>query len=257
MSREARKRSECGIYHVMFRGNNQQVIFEDDYDRTKFLSLLRECQEQSGKKCFIIYSYCLMSNHVHLLYREMDEGVELSMKRIGTAYAQYFNTKYGRVGHLFQDRYRSEPCDNMDYFVTLIRYIHQNPVKAHVSSSIEDYQWSSWHEYEHLDGGDICDVDAVMKRLSFDELSDMVHSLLPEETNCMDVKPDCYVRKSDDYAAMMVKELFPNVNIAAVERSERKRIVLILKDYCLACDQVARATGLSYQQVYRIYQGKK
>ena len=118
MPRQERTKSGTGIYHVMLRGINRTF-----------------------------YSYCLMSNHLHLLVREHKESVSSVMKRLGIAYAYYFNKKYQRNGHLFQDRFRSEPVNTMEYFVTLLRYIHQNPVKAGLVSSPGNYSWSSWHEY--------------------------------------------------------------------------------------------------------------
>ena len=67
-----------------------------------------------------------MGNHVHLLIKESDEPIGDVMKRISSSYVFYYNHKYDRVGHLFQDRYRSEPCEDLSYFITLLRYIHQN-----------------------------------------------------------------------------------------------------------------------------------
>ena len=90
MPRQERTKSGTGIYHVMLRGINRTI-----------------------------YSYCLMSNHLHLLVREHKESVSSVMKRLGIAYAYYFNKKYQRNGHLFQDRFRSEPVNTMEYFVTL------------------------------------------------------------------------------------------------------------------------------------------
>ncbi len=79
--------------------------------------------EQVSSFC-IFYAYCLMSNHLHLLIQEREDSVSNIVKRIGVTYAHYFNKKYERNGHLFQDRFRSEPVDNIEYFVTLLRYIH-------------------------------------------------------------------------------------------------------------------------------------
>ena len=77
-----------------------------------------------------IFAYCLIPNHVHLLLREKEWHIGDIMKSIASSYVFCFNKKYGRIGHLFQDRFKSEPCDDMSYFFTLFRYIHQNPVKA-------------------------------------------------------------------------------------------------------------------------------
>ena len=133
MARRAREISGTGIYHVMMRGINRQNIFEDDEDFTRFVELLFQmvCPvDDNGKplppRC-IFYAYCLMTNHVHLLIREVTESLSSVIKRIGVSYAQYYNKKYQHFGHLFQDRFRSEPVNDNAYFFTLLQYIHQNP----------------------------------------------------------------------------------------------------------------------------------
>ncbi len=110
-------------------------MFEDDEDYIKYLDVLRECKEISGYK---LYGYCLMGNHLHLLLKTGKEDLEQIFKRIGARYVYWYNFKYGRSGHLFQDRYKSEPVETDSYIVTVLRYIHQNPVKAGICSDPED-----------------------------------------------------------------------------------------------------------------------
>lgn len=104
MPRQARKKCESGIYHVMIRGINRQDIFEDDEDTQKFLELLMHYKAVCG---YQIYAYCLMENHVHIVMREGEEEIGSVFKRIGAAYVYYYNLKYRRKGHLFQDRFKS------------------------------------------------------------------------------------------------------------------------------------------------------
>jgi hypothetical protein len=89
-----------------------------------------------------------MSNHFHLLIREREESVGETIKRIASSYVYYYNRKYGRDGHLFKERFKSEPVNDMAYFTTLLRYIHQNPVKAGIVEHVRDYEFSSWGEYD-------------------------------------------------------------------------------------------------------------
>lgn len=138
MPRAARKRSVSGIYHIMLRGADRRIIFADDEDHETFLSILSRVRERSE---FDLYAWCLMGNHVHLLLREGKEPLELIFKRIGVTYVQYYNWKYQLNGHLFQDRFRSEPVETDAYFLDVIRYICQNPVKAKLCSSPFDYPW--------------------------------------------------------------------------------------------------------------------
>ena len=136
MARKSREKSATGIYHVMMRGTNKQNIFEETDDYMRFLSILRNMVnpvDDTGKlllpRCRF-YAYCLMTNHVHLLIRESSEELASVIHRIATAYAHYYNNKYFRSGHLFQDRFKSEPVNDEGYFFTLLRYIHQNPMTS-------------------------------------------------------------------------------------------------------------------------------
>lgn len=128
----------------MLRGNERKDIFYDDEDRIRFLEALNRMKEGGS---YHIYAYCLMNNHVHLLIKEEKDSIQRSMKRICVSYVYYFNNKYQRIGHLFQDRFRSEAVDDESYALTAARYIHNNPVKAGIVAKAEDFKWSSYKEY--------------------------------------------------------------------------------------------------------------
>ena len=109
MPRSARKLSKSGIYHIIIRGIGQQNIFEDDGDRIRFIETLKRYKTELG---FEMNAYCLMRNHVHILLKDGREQIDLIMKKIVGSYAVYFNWKYDSVGHLFQDRFKSEPVED-------------------------------------------------------------------------------------------------------------------------------------------------
>jgi len=88
-----------------------------------------------------------MSNHIHLVLKEGEEDLGTVFKRIGASYVYWYNWKYNRSGHLFQDRFKSEPVEDDTYFLTVLRYIHQNPIKAGITGNISNYPWSSYAEY--------------------------------------------------------------------------------------------------------------
>ena len=115
MPRKTRKKSKSGIYHIILRGQNRQIIFEDDEDKEKFLQTIEECKRKSG---FELYGYCLMRNHIHLLLHELKDETGIIMRRIGASYVYWYNWKYRRCGHLFQDRYKSETVETDEYFLT-------------------------------------------------------------------------------------------------------------------------------------------
>ena len=144
MPRQSREKSKTGIYHVMMRGIDKRNIFAKDDDYETFLRCVGRAREKSS---FALYAYCLMTNHVHLLIKEGDEEIGDSIRRINVGYAQIHNNIYGRTGHLFQNRFLSQPVNNDPYLLVVLRYIHQNPVKAGVASEISDYKWSSYHDY--------------------------------------------------------------------------------------------------------------
>lgn len=144
MPRGPRVISASGIYHIMFRGTNRMDILIDDQDNEKFLDILKKMNENHE---YEIYAYCLMKNHIHLLIKEVNDPISRSMKRVGVSYSYYFNKKYQRVGHVFQDRYRSESIENERYLLACLRYIHNNPVKAKLTENPYQYRWSSYREY--------------------------------------------------------------------------------------------------------------
>ena len=144
MPRGPRKRSNSSVYHVMLRGINRQTIFESDDDRYQFLSTLKRFVDA---KKFILYGYCLMDNHIHMLIQELEDDISTSIKRISSSYVLWYNKKYQRSGHLFQERFKSEPVETDEYFIAALRYIHKNSVEAKICKEILDYKWTSYKEY--------------------------------------------------------------------------------------------------------------
>ena len=149
MPRMARKKSSSGIYHIMLRGINKQDIFHEAEDRIKLIEILNYYRDICE---YEIYGYCLMSNHIHLLIKEGKETISQAIKRIGVNYAYWYNSKYARCGHLFQDRFKSETVEDDRYLLTVLRYIHQNPVKAGIVAEAIKYRWSSYSEYVNQQG---------------------------------------------------------------------------------------------------------
>ncbi len=144
MTRQSRVKSNSGYYHIMLRGNGKKNIFYNDEDRKRFMETIYG--KKHGDK-FYLHAFCLMNNHIHLMISEGIEDVARVMKRITVSYVYYFNKKYKRVGHLFQDRFKSEVVEHDNYVLSLARYIHQNPVKAGLVEKADDYIWSSHNCY--------------------------------------------------------------------------------------------------------------
>lgn len=114
----------------------------------KFLEILKTKREN---KEYSIFAYCLMTNHVHLVLKEDNDTLPGIMKKINVSYAMYFNKKYDKIGHVFQDRYKSINVENEGYLIRLIRYVHNNPVEAGIVKKSWHYNWSSMKSYINKD----------------------------------------------------------------------------------------------------------
>ena len=141
MSRPLRVEYAGAYYHVINRGNNQEKIFLNDRDKEKFLEYLAKANHRFS---MIIHTYCLMSNHFHLLVETAEQNLSMAMQWINVSYATYFNRKRGRHGHLSQGRFKAILIDADQYLKHLSRYIHLNPVRAKMVPMPSKYQWSSY-----------------------------------------------------------------------------------------------------------------
>ena len=223
MTRPLRTNSGTGIYHVMLRGINKQIIFESPLDYGKFLNLLYqmvypidESRKPMPPKC-IIYAYCLMPNHVHLLIQEKNQNLSNIIKQIAAAYALYFNKKYERCGHLFQDRFKSESVADAAYFFTLLRYIHQNPVAGGLCEKVDDYEWSSWREY----------IGKTVRILDFDKSK--------------------YTVTDQDISEFIINNygLHQPSDLQLYDKVRRNDILKSARDFGASIRQLARLTGIS------------
>lgn len=129
------------FYHVMHRGNAGSDIFLNRRDREKFLEYLAKAVERFGLK---VHTYCLMTNHYHLLLETPEANLSRAVKWINVGYAVYYNRKRKRMGHLFQGRFKAIVVDADEYLKHLSRYIHLNPIRAGMVEHLKDYPWSSY-----------------------------------------------------------------------------------------------------------------
>lgn len=144
MPRVSRDKGVFCTYHIIQRGNEKKDIFFLEEDRDKFINILDRAK---NKYNFLMYAYCLMNNHVHLLLNDNGNDISQVIKSINISYVSYFNRTYKRCGHLFQDRFKSELIMDDNYLIEVSRYIHNNPVKACIVQNAGDYEWSSYNVY--------------------------------------------------------------------------------------------------------------
>ena len=144
MPRQQRDKSSTGYYHIMIQGNDRKNVFIDEQDKLYFIEILKTKKENNR---YGLIAFCIMDNHAHLLLQEREEDIANIMKRINISYVFYFNKKYKKSGHLFQDRYKSEKIEDDSYLLMATRYIHKNPIKAGIVKKAEQYKWSSYKAY--------------------------------------------------------------------------------------------------------------
>lgn len=144
MARPLRIQFPGAFYHITARGNEQKEIFKSRKDREKFLGYLESAAMRYGA---LIHAWCLMTNHYHLFLETPLGNLSQIMRHINGAYTTYFNIKRKRAGHLFQGRFKAILVDADEYATGLSRYIHLNPVRAGMTTSAEEYEWSSYRQY--------------------------------------------------------------------------------------------------------------
>lgn len=252
MVRALREKSDTGIYHVMMRGINKQNIFEDDEDRSKFLEILKHFKCNSK---YELYGYCLMGNHIHILIKEIEDSISDAIRRISATYVLWYNNKYGRIGHLFQGRFKSEPVDNDIYFIMVLRYIHQNPLKARMVSSLAKSEWTSYHDY--ISNANIIDTDFGLELFSSDRNNAMNLYIKymndKNEDKCLEFEDK--IQLSDEDILTYLKRLgVSNVsNLQQMERNSRNDIIREIKNLeGVSLRQISRITGIAKSVIGRI-----
>lgn len=243
MPRVARQSSESGIYHVMFRGINGENIFTDVEDRLRFLTTLERFLPRASSKLF---GFCLMPNHVHLLVSEGEEPLGTTMKRIGVSYVHWYNHKYLRSGHLFQDRYLSLPVETDENFLAVLRYIHQNSLVAGLVTSCAAERWSSYRYYlgETVDCPGLVSTQMALNMhgnwqrfAAFTESPGQMSIDIPSQGKRISDAELC------NELTRLLRGRQPNALRYEVA-SERARILRELKALGASLRQIARVTGL-------------
>ncbi|XQY91625.1 transposase [Metabacillus sp. HB246100] len=248
MPRSARTKSSTGIYHIINRGANKQEIFHDDDDKIKFLDILKKYKDKTAMK---VYAWCLMGNHVHFLVKEGNEEISLVMKRIGISYANYYNWKYHTNGHLFQNRFKSENVESLEYLLTVTRYIHQNPVKACIVTYPKEWKWSSCLGYygKSVYPPYLLESDYILQQFSpikkiaqsrFKEFNEKISN-----DKCLEDYEITKIRLTDDQARVEIKKCLGSYHIPQIKSLPREQRNKILR-------KVKQINGLSQRQAARI-----
>ncbi len=189
MARPLRIQYPGAAYHVTSRGNERKAIFKSRADREKFVDYLQAATQRYGA---VIYCYCLMDNHYHLLLETPEGNLSQIMHHINGSYTTYFNVKRKRAGHLFQGRYHAILVEADAYALELSRYIHLNPVRAGIVDRPEEHSWSSYGHY--IDGRakpEWLQTSAVLAHLSSkeSEARSRYQTFVEDKLGCSDPSP--------------------------------------------------------------------
>ncbi len=238
MPREKRVQSATGIYHVVIRGIDKRYIYEEDEDKYFFIFCIKKAKVLGE---FEIYAYCFMDNHVHLIIKESKETIGQIMKRITVRYVQWYNKKYGMSGHLLQNRFSSEPVETDKYLLSVIRYIHQNPIKAKIVNNLYDYKWSSYKDYINSDSN-IIETQRIMDY--FTDVAEFENFMtFINEDDCLDENRKTI---SDAELKKKIGEIYPDTNlIHRLDKDKRNELIKVIKGSTKASSRrISRVLGI-------------
>ena len=238
MSRPPRKISETGYYHIIMRGIGKQMLFEEPNDYQYYIWLLGKYSEDTGAS---VCAYCLMDNHVHLLIFDRVGALPLFIKKIGISYSSYFNKRYQRSGHLFQDRYKSETVEDDTYLLSVFKYILRNPQKAGICKA-EEYTWSSYKLYGNKSS--FVNTETLCGMLgSFEQYAEFISR--EDSGVCMEYGSE---KIDDERSSEIVKRLLGTDSGTAIQsypRAQRNEALIKLLRAGMSIREVERCTGVS------------
>ena len=251
MPRMAREKSATKVYHIILRGNAKQDIFLDNQDYSKFMKEICKTKE---KYQYELYAFCLMTNHVHLILYDKNEELSKTLQSLAISYSSYWNRKYERTGHLFQNRFLSKKVETGEYLKNLSRYVHQNPYKSGIAK-MEEYEWSSYREY--IEKEKIINEKQILALFnqSKQELIEY-HEANIKQDNLEDFLEYEMIEKLNDEQAMRylktILELENIQELANYNAKKRRECLRKLKNIQgISNAQIARIIGISAKMVER------
>ena len=204
MPHKPRRESSTRFYHIYVRGINKEKIFGQPREKNYFKRIIRKYLKEYDVE---IYSYCIMSNHAHLLSKSDLKELSMFMSKVLAKYAQYYNYKNNRNGHVFQNRFGSECIESERYFWNCLKYIHMNPVKACMVSGLMDYKYSSIKYYMN-EIVDILHENAIKHyKMKFHDWKEFQQYHQPQNPDIfMDSKEEVYIQRKEK-ALLLLWEL--------------------------------------------------
>lgn len=255
VGRRPRVEIKGGVYHVIQRGNNREYIFRKSKDKKYLLELVKDYKEVSN---FDLLGFVIMDNHYHMIVKPLNARLQDIMHRINNKYSKYYNRQNERTGHVFENRYKSIFVNDQNYLLSLLRYVHQNPIKAKMCERVKDYPWSSDVFYRRNRLGGLVDIDFILNRYSRDRgeaikayqkfmdadkleeegMFERVSVIGANETSQKYVQPILEKQSLDDILIEVTKD---KAIYEAIKSGSRKRI---LSDY--KQEYIKRALAVKY-----------
>ena len=253
LARKAREYSECKIHHAGIKGINSQEIFYDDEDRMRFLQTLFIACENVNLS---LSAWTLMNNHVHLLLHGDSKKLAQFFKSIGARYVRWINWKHRRDGQFLNGRYYARPVMTNREFEQVASYIFNNPVRANIVDSPDNYKWSNFND---LILG--LDDDAASLINEITSVQEVINKTFRSAKEGIDRKTAASIdifpkeRMTDDAAISMITEVIYGKDICEVVKmtpEQQSVIVNDLLDHGCTANQIARIVGLSRRQIGKL-----
>lgn len=231
-----RENVNTSFFHIMVQGINKEYIFDSKEDKCKYINIMKETKEKIDT---MILAYCIMHNHAHILFYEQNpEVVTQYMHRLNLIYAKYYNKKYDRVGYVFRDRYKLQPIYSEEHLHTCVRYIHNNPVKAHICQNASEYKYSSLYN-------NIFYTDTELER----SIKQNMYICENNEINC-GYKNEFRLIENDENKENIAREILEEIiiehGITKKEFYDRKELIAIV------VKKLKNEIGISYRMMGNI-----
>ncbi len=222
MARQRRILSNSNYYHILIRGNNKNYIFEKNKAKKIFWDKLCVLEFEKDLE---LAAWCIMNNHVHLVAKVEPEKLSKAMKRLNTSFAMYWHRTNHSVGHVFQDRFKSIPIESDVSLLNVIRYVHNNPVKAKLVKHIGEYNWSSYQNYLLEPKNDV--MEFVWKLFNSNEKRYIDFHQEEDDREYLEIKEDQYQIRQE-YANKIINKVCDKYKLN--DRVEISRNPLILRE---------------------------
>lgn len=234
MSRIRKENINTSFFHIMVQGNNKEYIFNCTEDIEKYIKIMKDTKEEINT---VILAYCIMSNHAHILIHEENiENLIRYMHKVNLLYAKYYNRRYNRVGYVFRDRYKTQPIYSENHLLSCVRYIHNNPVKAHICEKANQYKYSSYDRNLFFTNTEI--EKNIRKNMNLKEdssLEPMQQFIFMENE-----------QNKEEQCKELLQDILIEKNITKEELSQKEEMInLIIKRMKLEC-------GISYRMLENI-----